>query len=123
MEYGTQWHTQIIESVTAAGGRKCVAVASSSSNAWHSYLNSHLNEVPNTCLYAECRAGLVMLSFSGGYSFLDNIFAVIGEPETTSVLVVGWDQAEVDIAVERAQANGLTVVKSLRVEDNVKVLF
>lgn len=87
---------------------------------WWSYLNHVMTDAKGLALYADGNSGLVMRAYVGGYGIVDGVFSGLRSPQSTAVLVAGWDRSSVDSAVTNAVANGLTVVRTLRIADDVE---
>jgi len=92
-------------------------------NAWWNYLLSHLRDSGLNNIYMDGSAGAVALALTAGYGIIDGVLWDINSAGVTEVLAIGWDQAEVDTATANAVAYGLTVVRTLRVFDNVMTVL
>lgn len=118
-------HPSIVRSVEEVG--LLVSLITGSPN-WQNFFGKHMRSAHDAhpgCAtlwpFANSAYGPVMLTMAGGglgYTDGDGHFSAGVPGGDVCVVVFGWGQVEVDRAMQLAVDRGLTVVRTVRIEDN-----
>ena len=116
-DIGQPWHAQAIAPYGTYGDLMLCVVTDN--NAWWNYLNAHLAAKPGATAYADAGLGLAIAGLVGGSAVFNGAW-LRWDGGNLNAIVFAWDAAALDLAVTNAQARGINVVRTVRVQDNVE---